>query len=293
MNDYYVGIDCGGTNIRIGLVDQNLNILFESKYKSDEVGRNLDKLIENFVNKYKNQYKIKLISIGFPGLVDQNTLNVLNIPNQKSFEGTYLNELQEKLNIPIVIGNDVNVLMLYDAKLFGINENKSILGFYLGTGFGSAIRINNMMYQGDFGAAGEIGHVPIYLRSILYNHKQKDLESVVSGFNLKNIHNEYFSDTPFEEIFIHHLESEPIQDYLHLLAIYITTMITFLDISTIILGGGVIMSDQFPKSYLEKLIQDNLYADNTKANFKVYYAQKSINSGVLGAVINGRNYLNI
>ena len=60
---------------------------------------------------------------------------------------------------------------------------------------------------------------------------------------------------------IDHFESEVIQTYLHLLAYYIATEMIMLDITTIILGGGVIMSDQFPRSYLEELIKKNLLTD--------------------------------
>ncbi len=291
MKTYYIGIDCGGTNIRIGLVDESFKIYHEEKHQSQKIGSGLSGLIRSYVLKYKERYMIKAIGIGFPGIVDLNTKQILKVPNLKAFEGDYLRALEKDLDIPIYIGNDVNLLMLYDAKHFDIDPNKSVMGFYLGTGFGSAIRINHMMYQGDFGAAGEIGHVPIYLRGLLHNEKQCDLESEVSGFNLQRIHEKHFANDPFETMFIDHFNDEPIQDYLNLLAIYIATQITILDISTIILGGGVIMSDQFPKAYLESLIMKNLFTDKTKENFKVYYAQVHQNSGILGSVIFAKQHL--
>ncbi len=292
MNTYYLGIDCGGTNIRMGLVDDQFNIYHEEKHQSKKIGNGLSELICTYVEKYQNEYKIQAIGIGFPGIVDLNTKEVLTIPNLKDFEGNYLVDLEQTLNIPIFIGNDVNILMLYDAKHFGIDSDKSVMGFYLGTGLGSAIRINDMMYQGDFGAAGEVGHVPIYFRGLLLNETQKDLESEVSGFNLKNIHETYFQDDPFETMLIDHFNDAPIQDYLNLLAVYIATQITILDISTIILGGGVIMSKQFPRSYLESLILKNLFAKKTKENFKVYYAESDQNSGILGSVIFAKQHVN-
>lgn len=292
MRKYYIGIDCGGTNIRIGLVDDTFAIHHEEKHQSSKIGNDLNGLIRSYVLKYMGSYSIQAIGIGFPGIVDLHTKSVLNVPNFRAFEGDYLNDLEKELNIPIYIGNDVNILMLYDAKHFEIDPNKSVMGFYLGTGFGSAIRIQNMMYQGDFGAAGEIGHVPIYLRGLLHNQKQKDLESEVSGFNLKAIHDKHYPNDPFETFITDHFESDAIQDYLNLLAIYITTQITILDISTIILGGGVIMSEQFPRHYVESLIMKNLFADKTKENLKVYYAESHVNSGILGAVIFARQHSN-
>jgi len=285
MKNYYLGIDCGGTNIRIGLVDEQNKIFHQEKHNAQKIGSNLSGLIERYVLQYKDSYPIKAIGIGFPGLVNLDTKEVLHVPNLKAFEGSYLNALEKQLNIPIYIGNDVNLLMLYDAMHFGIDPNKSVMGFYLGTGLGSAIRIKQWMYQGDFGAAGEIGHVPVYLRGLKHGERQVDLESEVSGFNLKNIHQKHFLNDPFETMLVDHFDSQVIQDYLNLLAVYIATQITILDISTIILGGGVIMSEQFPKKYLESLILKNLFAKKTKENFKVYYAESSQNSGILGAAI--------
>lgn len=293
MSKYFIGIDVGGTNVRIGLVDESLNIIHEEKHQSKKIGKNLGPFIKEFALKHKENHEILAISIGFPGLVDQATRSVLHIPNQRDFEGDYLLKIEEELGIPIIVGNDVNLLMLYDASFFGIDPNKSVLGFYLGTGFGNAIRIKNQLYQGEFGAAGEIGHVPVYLNGYKKDETQDDLESIVSGFNLIKIHEKHFKDTPFEEIFKKHFDSEPIQTYLHILAFYIATEMTILDISTIILGGGVIMSEQFPKAYLERLIKKNLFAKLTQENFKTYYAHPAVNSGILGAVLYAKSHLSI
>ncbi len=289
---YYVGIDVGGTNVRIGLVDGMNQILFEEKYKSSDIVNSFNDIIEKFVLKYKNQYPVKAISIGYPGLAVQETLDVYYVPNQRAFEGKYLNDLKAKLNLPIVVGNDTNYLMLYDAVYFGIPQDKSILGFYLGTGFGNAIRIKDQLYQGDTGAAGEIGHVPVYLHGVIPKEgKQPDLESLVSGFKLIEIHQKHFKETPFEEMLIKHFDHEVIQTYLHMLAYYIATEMIMFDITTIILGGGVIMSDQFPKTYLESLVKKNLLTEMQRAKFKVYYAEPSSNSGVVGAAIYAKSQI--
>ncbi|VEU82276.1 allose kinase [Acholeplasma hippikon] len=291
MEKYYIGIDVGGTNVRMGLVDEKNNILFEEKHKSQPIAHKLDEVVKDFVNKYKNDYHIVAISMGFPGLVDQETRAVIDTPNIRALEGNYLMKLEQELNIPIILGNDVNYLLMYDAEYFNINPKQSVLGFYLGTGFGNAIRIKDELYQGDNGAAGEIGHVPQYLNGINYNDKQSDLESYVSGFKLVEIHKKHFNQTPFERLFIDHFDSKEIQDYLHLLGFYIAAEITILDIATIILGGGVIMSEQFPREYLEKIVKRNLHAKVTVDKLKFYYAESQANSGILGATIYAKNYL--
>src|SRR5690606_35851993 len=112
------------TNIRMGLVDENLNILHEEKYASSKYAPELSNLLKQYVDKHKVKGQIKAISLGFPGLVDQETRTVLHTPNERRFEGSYLMDLEKELSIPIVIGNDVNVLLMYDADFFGIDKNK-------------------------------------------------------------------------------------------------------------------------------------------------------------------------
>ena len=240
--------------------------------------------------RHQSNYTFKAISIGYPGLAQQETLDVYYIPNQRAFEGTYLNNLQKKLGIPIVVGNDTNFLMLYDALYFGIPQDKSVLGFYLGTGFGNAIRIKDQLYQGDTGAAGEIGHVPVYVQGVLPKQgKQPDLESVVSGFNLIEIHN---------TLVIHLLK----RCLLTILKVKSFKLISFISILYCNRNDYVrhyqhhswwcvIMSDQFPRSYLEELIKKNLLTDLQKKMFKAYFANPSANSGVVGAAIYARSML--
>lgn len=289
--NYYIGIDVGGTNARLGLVDENHQILFDQKVKSSIASQDFAGTIKTFVKKYQADYNIKAISIGFPGLVDQATRRVVNVPNEPRYEGDYLAQLEKELNIPIIIDNDVNYLMLYDAVHFNIPEDQSILGFYLGTGFGNAIRFGNQLYQGTYGAAGEIGHIPIFHDFDLKKGKQDHLEVVTSGYALIELHKKYFPNSPFETLFIDHFDSEPIQKYLHYLAFAIATEMIILDIPTIILGGGVMMSNQFPKAYLEDIIKRHLRSDLARTNFKAYYAEQHAQSGIIGAVIYAKAYL--
>lgn len=292
QNNYILGIDCGGTNIRMGLVDDTLKIFEQLNKKANLHAKNLTKLIKDYVIKHQDKYNIKAISIGFPGIVDNKLKKVIHTPNLREFEGNDFLSLEEELNIPIFLANDTNLLLLYDAFHFKIENDQSVLGFYLGTGFGNAIKIKDKLHLGDSGIAGEIGHVPAYLNGIDYKKEtQEDLEAFVSGHKLIKIHEKHFSDTPFEEMFIKHLDDPIIKNFLYMLAFYIVTEITILDIHTIILGGGVITSRQFPKDYLFDIIKRNLFSQNTKDKIRVYFADSDVNSGILGAYLYAKSEL--
>jgi len=286
QNNYILGIDCGGTNIRMGLVDKSLKIFEHLNKKANLHAKELTKLINDYVLKHQDKYNIKAISIGFPGIVDNKLKKVIHTPNLRDFEKNDFLSLEKKLNIPIYLANDTNLLLLYDAFHFKIEKDQSVLGFYLGTGFGNAIKLKDKLYLGDSGISGEIGHVPAYLNGIDFEKEtQEDLETFVSGHTLIKIHEKHFKDTAFEEIFIKHLDSPVIKNFLYMLAFYIVTEITILDVHTIILGGGVITSRQFPKDYLFNIIKRNLYSKKTKENIRVYFADSDQNSGILGAYL--------
>ena len=70
--------------------------------------------------------------------------------------------LRKALGLPVYIEKDVNLLLLYDIHHLHLDPSKSILGFYVGTGFGNALYLNGDFYTGKNGATGELGHIPLY-----------------------------------------------------------------------------------------------------------------------------------
>jgi len=111
------------------------------------------------------------------------------------------------------------------------------------------------------------------------------VETMVSGVKLKRIHQEHFSDTPFEQMFTLHHETEPLIEFIHNLAIAITTEINLLDVTNIILGGGVINMADFPRERLENEIKGFLRNETSRTTFNAHYTESSVEDGIIGAGI--------
>lgn len=284
---YVLGMDIGGTFTRLGFVDQNQHIYEIQKIPTDRLVDDFSGFVTRFVEAWQTKYDLVAISMGYPGIVDPETLEVISVPNQRKLEGKdYLMALSASLNLPVYVQKDTNFLFAHDVHSLGLDHVPSILAFYLGTGFGNAIQMNHQMVSGDHGSAGEIGHIPM--------HEAHDIcgcggigcvETLVSGVKLKKIHQEYFSDSPFEQIFTLHGEKEPLVEFIHNLAIAITTEINLLDVTNIILGGGVINMIDFPREQLENNIKGFLRNETARTTFNAHYAASAIEDGIIGAGI--------
>lgn len=153
-----IGIDLGGTQLRAGWVQEDVLSSIRSekinaKGSTDEILQQLFSFIDAMITP-----GVEGIGMGVPGLVDASTglvYDVVNIPAWKEIPLQY--KLQERYKLPVVVDNDANCFALgefYFGKGKGFH---SMVGVTLGTGLGSGIILNNKLYTGANGGAGEFG----------------------------------------------------------------------------------------------------------------------------------------
>lgn len=160
-----VGIDLGGTNMRVALVDNGRLVKKEivacpSKASCEEVLSRLIGLIDRVMCP-----EVESIGVGVPSVVDSRegiVYNVVNIPSWKEVPLKRL--LQEYFNVPVLVNNDSNSFA-WGVKLFGEGrEFSNMVGMTLGTGVGAGIIVDDKLYGGRNTGVGEIGSLP-YLNS--------------------------------------------------------------------------------------------------------------------------------
>ncbi|SFT43191.1 glucokinase [Lishizhenia tianjinensis] len=159
QTDLTLGIDIGGTNIAFGLVNQEGEIVFEGNLSTAEV-RN-PSLLPELIEEQTQNYTFREIGIGAPssntfsGMIE-NAPNLrwgVNIPIVEYFENYF--------KVPTKLTNDANAAAVGE-KLFGAAKDFSeFVVITLGTGLGAGIFINNEIFNGKFGTAGEFGHVMV------------------------------------------------------------------------------------------------------------------------------------
>jgi len=151
---YAIGIDLGGTNLRVALVSEDGEIARKVKKASPE--EVFDSLLET-IEEVK-QGDIAGIGLGVAGLIDRENGRVFSSPNYHAVEGLDLVEgIQRKFNVPVYLENDANCAALGENARGAGKDFENFVLLTLGTGIGGGI-----IYKGELlDAAAEIGHMSI------------------------------------------------------------------------------------------------------------------------------------
>lgn len=166
--NYFVGIDIGGTNVEIGILNAQGDILGKESIKT-ESKKGAEDTFNRIWNKTKElaeKLKIKVedieaIGLGIPGPVVNNS--VVKIAANFSWNNDFpAKDLMEKVTgKPVKVGNDVKVIALGET-LFGAGKGyKNSITIPIGTGIAAGIIIDGKILEGAGGAAGEFGHVVV------------------------------------------------------------------------------------------------------------------------------------
>ncbi len=172
---YAVGVDLGGTNLKVALVEQTAGIVHRVSVSTEAaagVERVLDRLADGIVRVAQalpDGAALAGIGIGAPGTVLLDRATVPIMTNFPGWESVHLpDHLRPRLGhralhteAPIVVDNDANVAGLGSAHYGAGQAFGSFLMVTLGTGVGGAIVLDRRVFRGTTGAAGEIGHISV------------------------------------------------------------------------------------------------------------------------------------
>ena len=299
-NTYVIGIDIGGTNIRIGLVNSDyelVNFVIESSKQVlgfEHPEKKLVEFIEGYINKYATDKEIRAISIGLPSTISKDRKVVLSTPNIAGLDNIpIVDELENALNIKTFLNKDVNMLILYDAYRSRIPAKGVTTGFYLGTGLGNAILINGELLIGKNGVAAELGHIPSRDHTAPCGCGNYGcVETFASGKHLAALRDEHFEDTFIGDVFKEYRETPIIKKFIRDLALPVASEINILDPDYIIIGGGLVFMEGFPFDQLEVAIREFTRKPYPEQSLEFFYSEQGQENGVVGAGINAYKEMN-
>lgn len=158
------GIDIGGTNTVIGIVDRDGNILDRMRVVTRQFDHakvffeKIADLIQVFFKSHP-EYSLRGIGIGAPN-GNYYTGNIEFAPNLKWQGVIKVTEIMQGFlpGIPIVLTNDANAAALGEKYYGSAAKKKDFIIITLGTGVGSGLVVNDQLVYGHDGFAGEIGH---------------------------------------------------------------------------------------------------------------------------------------
>ncbi len=164
---YAIGIDLGGTKVLSALINKETGEVLMSVKKKTKKDKGPEKIMEKISASIQEilerglvpNDKIESVGIGAAGQVDRENGILLAAPNLDCFNIELKKILESKFNIPVFVGNDVEIATLGEMKFGAGRGYKNLVCIFVGTGVGSGIVRNGELYNGASGTAGEIGHI--------------------------------------------------------------------------------------------------------------------------------------
>ena len=310
--EYAIGVDLGGTNVRIGLVDRLGTILFRKwetvvKDKSPSaVLAIMDRMVGEVAAKSPRPPSV--VGCGIPGIVDYERGVVYRSPNLPQWRDVPIRDkIAGVVGLPVVVDNDANQHALGEHRLGAGKGHANMVLLTLGTGIGGGLILDGKIFHGDCGFAGEVGHIVVepdgepcgcgrkgcweqYAASRAFTvHagklKAKERKELLSaaGVSLDNLTPELMGRLADQD---HLIAQELWKTFGCYLGVGISTLINTLGVTTFVIGGGIVKSwDRFIAAAKEE-IANHTYEENV-VRLNLMPAALGDDAGVIGAALEG------
>lgn len=296
-DEHFLGIDVGGTHLKIGLVNKRGEIVSFDKedttpYRDDPRGFN--PCFVEIVGKYLEKYpEVKRIGIGLPGLISKDRTTSLEIPAIPALNGFKLkqNLLDKYPNKKFFLENDAAAAALGEFRYGTGGPSNNFLFITMGTGIGSACVMDGRVFQGCRGNAMEMGH--------MLSRGNEGLERIIGRDGILRIMDRMIRAYPDlageligQELGTHLLVNTArkgnqvslmvFEEVARVLGEAIVSTIRILDVTHVYFGGGISAGLEFMMPALDKTVRQFLtkyYVDE----LKLMKATLENNAGTLGA----------
>jgi len=172
VSDAFIGIDVGGTNFRLGVV-QDLRVVWERRFQADFSGvcrkqsatealETITSTLNDAVAEARILYPaIRAIGIGFPGFIDPLTRQVISSPNLPNLSNAdIVTPLEQRSGLSVALENDASAAA-YGEYALSKQSNGNLIYMGLGTGVGGGLVLNGKLHGGVHGVAMEVGHITV------------------------------------------------------------------------------------------------------------------------------------
>ncbi len=315
---YRVGIDLGGTNIAVGVVDENYNIIGHGKVKTnaprpaEEICDDIAKAVNLAVADAELTIDdIEFIGIGAPGSINPIT-GIIGFSNNLGFENTPIVEmLENRIGKKIIIDNDANAAAVGEMLAGAGKGYNNLVAVTLGTGVGGGTIINGRMLLGSNFAGGELGHTVINMggaqctcgrrgcweayasaTALIKQTKEKMLENKDSkmwdivGGNIDMVNGK----TAFDAMRLEDKAGiEVVEKYCEYVACGIINIINIFQPEVVCIGGGISKEGEVLISRIEKYNSER-FSKNIDKQSMIKTAELGNDAGIIGAAMLDKIY---
>ena len=313
----YLGIDVGGTNIAVGVVNENKEIVAKTSNKSP-VPCTMDEFCDTMALTARQAMEkagitlddIPWVGIGCPGTVNRGT-GIIEFTNNLHFSNWPLVKMMEERmgGKKVIIENDANAAAYGEYKAGALKGAQNAVAITLGTGIGSGIIIDGNIYAGNNYAAGEMGHMVIVYDGRQCNcgrkgcweryasatgliittkeYMEKDKNSVMWELCDGDI-NKASGRTAFDAMRKGDATGKAVVDeYINYLSCGLVNVINTFQPDILCIGGGISNERETLLAPVRKYIDKEQYAMNAKLKTKVCRAELGNDAGIIGAALLG------
>lgn len=168
MPNYSIGVDLGGTNLRIAAVDDRARLLEKVTLGTqvvlgrDRVIDDMCQAIRGLTQKYGGESALQGIGIGVPGIIDMRRGMLRESPNLPGWADYPVRaEIERRLGTRVILENDANSAALGEKWLGAARDVDDMAMLTLGTGVGGGLVLGGRIWHGMTGMAGEFGHMTV------------------------------------------------------------------------------------------------------------------------------------
>lgn len=319
MKQYYLGIDLGGTNIAVAVMDENYQ--FIAKHSTPTLGRrSFEEVVKDMADASLlvlekagiSKDAVEHVGVGVPSTIDPDTRNVVYANNLNWVNRDLITEFKKHINLPVYIANDADCAAYGEALAGAAKDYQDMMMITLGTGVGGGIVFNKKIYVGGNQHGCEPGHCTLVMDGEPCTCGRKGcLEAYASvtalirdtiramagnpcsimcemcGNDMTKVSGRTAFDAAKQG---DETAIEVVNNYIHYLAVGISSFITLWRPQAIILGGGVCNEGENLLAPLRKEVHRTVYAADLMPETPIIKATLGNDAGIVGAAFLGKQY---
>ncbi|MDI1309537.1 MAG: ROK family protein [Methylotenera sp.] len=305
-----IGIDVGGTNLRLGVVDYDETatnahprLIEEKRFQTDfsnfckihppeQAWRAILNATAVAIDSMHVKYpEISAVGIGFPGFINPHTQKISQSPNLPGLIDVDLStDLSQLIELPVMTENDA-LAAAYGEYVMRMAQIDHLIYLGLGTGVGGGLILNGQSFQGQHGVAMEVGHITVQPNGRLCgcgNHGCMEQYASASGVAIS-----YFEATG-QQFSAHKIANLAHQGDTHAIAAYflagktlaqaLAHILKVLDVTNIVIGGGMSAAWLLIEpAFTQRLNEDLIPVLRGKVNVSISSMRDQ--AGIIGAAM--------
>ena len=302
MSDMLIGIDVGGTNFRLGVV-QGLRVVWEKRFQADFAGicrklsppEALDNILSTLhaaIAEARAVYPaVSAIGIGFPGFIDPHSRCVRSSPNLPNLlNADITSPLRARCGLPVALENDASAAA-YGEYALSDKVNTDLVYIGLGTGVGGGLVLQGKLHGGVHGVAMEIGHLIVESEGRLCGCGNRGCLEQYASTN--GVVQSYAAQTGITRSAAEISQLAARQDGAALrafelagehLASALAHIVKIVDVGEVVIGGGMSASWSLMQAAFERRLEHDLISA-LRGKLQVRISQAQDQAGIIGAAL--------